>query len=1374
MEEAIAQLTSVLKNLQTQQTVRDAPQPADLRGIQLQPFDEEQESFDTYIERLENYLELRNLGGNTPDNDSKRVQILISCLGPRHYQLLTNLTSPDLPKTKEYFELITLLKGHLCPAPNEVAEQHKFALRVQHEGESISSYQAELKRLTKNCKFVCESCKASTINTHLRSQFIRGVCDRDIREKLLQQSSKISFDDAVRIAQSIESSKKESNEICPNVASVHSVGRNNAQGFTNYKKQDAPASGKYRHLLGRCFKCGGTNHRANVCKCKNLKCTKCGKIGHIEKVCLSDVSQVKVAANQNQLEESRSADINLAESEDLTNEENVFTINRIKESVTDISDKILIQLEINGKKCNFEVDTGAALSTLSLGVFRQLCPNQELEETNIKLKTYTGEIIKPLGTCTLQIKYKDQFFYGRIYVIEKNVDAIFGRDWLKKIKLNWAEICKIEVFSDETYKHKLESLFEEHSDLFKSGIGKIPGFNCSLKIVENAVPVFCKPRPVPYALKELIDEEIDRLENLDIIEKVTHSDWGSPIVPVVKSTGKIRICADYKTTVNKFLKNDNYPIPRIQDLFAKMSGGKWFCTLDVCQAYLHMEVDHASSLLQAISTHKGTYRVKRMMFGIKVAPNTWQRFMDQVLIDVPGTICFFDDILVQGSTRDELLNNLRIVFTRLNKYKLHLNKDKCKFFLNRIAYLGHIIDKDGLRPMVDKVEAIMKTPRPRNVSELRQVLGLINYYQKFIPNLAAKLNPLNHLLRKDVLFEWTTECEVALQNLKKEITGANVLVHYNPKLPLLLATDASPVGLGAVISHIMPDGSERPIAFASRSLSLAEKNYSQLDKEATGIVWGLRKFFQYCYGRKITLITDSEPLTRILHPEKDLPATSAVRLLHYAQFMAGFNYNIQYRNTKHHANVDYLSRSPLTVIRDESKLCAHSIFNLNQANNLPVTRNEIKQETLKDPECRQIYQALQSGEGLTDEEFTKFSLEDGCIYNGVRVVIPKSLRGRIIEELHTAHTGIVRMKNLARSYVWWKGIDRDLEEETGKCKSCCKNRNNPTQSLPSHPWEYPRQPWQRLHIDYAGPFFENYFLIIVDAYSKYIEIFRVKSMTSRNTIAKLRETFARFGLPITVVSDNGTNFRSQEMKEFFKSNGIHHKFSAPYHPATNGQAERCVQSFKASIRKMVNEPGDLDLKIQRFLMQYKKTPNTTTGQSPAEILLKTNFRTRLDLIKRNLPEEQDSKIPLQVCSREFRVGDSVQVRFYNNASEKWKFGKIARRVGLLHYLVEVDGVLHERHVNQILKTSGNHTNYKNDTQLAYVSPKHSEIPSQSEQHLQQQQPPPGEEREPTADTTETETEEQQTQGSTIDRGTENIPVLRRSTRIRRTPQRLNL
>ena len=266
-----------------------------------------------------------------------------------------------------------------------------------------------------------------------------------------------------------------------------------------------------------------------------------------------------------------------------------------------------------------------------------------------------------------------------------------------------------------------------------------------------------------------------------------------------------------------------------------------------------------------------TTAYNRLPFGISSAPAIFQKLMDTVLQGIPGVCCYIDDILVSTSDEDSHHRILEQVFTRLTTHGFRL---KLKFLLKSIEYLGHVITKDSIEPVPSKVEAIVKAPPPANVHQLRSFLGLINYYGKFIPNLSTLLHPLNSLLQSNK----NGVCSKAFQNAKNQLTSACILTHINPNLPIALAADATAYGVGAVISHIFSDGSKHPIAFASRTLLSAEKNYAQLEKEALALIFGVKKFHRYIYRRNFTLITDHKPLVTIMGPKKGIPSLAAARL----------------------------------------------------------------------------------------------------------------------------------------------------------------------------------------------------------------------------------------------------------------------------------------------------------------------------------------------------------------------------------------------------------------------------------------------------------------------------------------------------------------
>ena len=458
-------------------------------------------------------------------------------------------------------------------------------------------------------------------------------------------------------------------------------------------------------------------------------------------------------------------------------------------------------------------------------------------------------------------------------VVAGNGPSLFGRNWLKYIQLDWKRISTVR-----SAPYKLNSLLKDHDSLFKEHLGTVHPYKATLHVKPDAIPKFFKPRPIPFALKDAVGPELDRLEKQGVIRKVDSSDWAAPIVTVPKKEGCIRICGDYKVTINQALTVDQYPLPKPEDLFATLANGKRFSKLDLSQAYLQLQLDESSMPYVTINTHQGLYQYTRLPFGVASAPAVFQRLMETILQGIPGVVCYIDDILVTGKDEEDHLHNLDEVLSRLEKHGFQLKKSKCTFLAKSVEYLGHRIDKDGISELPNKVDAIVNAPHPTNVQELRSFLGLLNYYGKFIRNLATILHPLNQLLQTHQKWDWTTDCSDAFWMAKDQLVSAEVLTHYNPDLPIHMAADASAYGIGAVISHVQPDGSERPISFASRTLTPTEKNYAQLEKEALSLVFGVKKFHQYLYGRRFTLITDHKPLTAIFGSKKGIPRSTSTEM----------------------------------------------------------------------------------------------------------------------------------------------------------------------------------------------------------------------------------------------------------------------------------------------------------------------------------------------------------------------------------------------------------------------------------------------------------------------------------------------------------------
>ena len=910
-----------------------------------------------------------------------------------------------------------------------------------------------------------------------------------------------------------------------------------------------------------------------------------------------------------------------------------------------------------------------------------------LQPTRIKLYTYTRDRVGVLGKMFVQVSYKGQTKKLPVLVVKEGGPNLVGRNWLRVIRLDWRAIFRLQIGQNQ----ELEALLSRNKEVFKGELGTLKGATAKLYVDPEAKPRYFKARNLPYAIRNKVETELIRLEKEGIIEPVNFSEWATPIVPILKPDKTARLCGDYKVTVNPVSKLDNYPIPKTEDLLAVLGGGQRFTKLDMSQAYQQLPLDEESN------THRGLYQYNRLPYGVSSAPGIFQRTMDNLLQGLPQVVVRVDDILVTGNDDASHLQNLGAVLDRLAAAGLRLKRDKCVFMAPEVVYLGYRINHEGIQPVPDKVKAIEEAPAPTDQSQLKSWLGMLQYYHRFLPNISSELEPLHELLRKGVPWRWEKRQAQAFAAAKQRLLSEELLVHYDDKKPLYLACDASPYGVGAVLSHRLPDGTDRPIGYMSRSLSSAERGYAQLEKEALAIIFGLKKFHQYLFGNHCTIVTDHKPLLGLLGENKGIPQMAAARMQRWALTLAAYDYTLEYKEGSKHGNADALSRLPLPTAPSVTQQEGETVMLMEHMDGTPLQVKQIRDWTRRDRILSRVHQWLMQGSwpSVCDDpdmqpymkRQNELSVEEGCILGGSRVIIPPQGRQTMIKELHEAHPGASRMKSLARSYVWWPSMDADLESAVRKCHTCQANQATPAAAAPLHPWEWPSQPWMRVHVDFCGPVMGKMILVVVDAHSKWIEAHPMQSITSSMTVEKLRSIFATHGVPAILVSDNGPSLVSAEFKRFMQRNGIKHVTTAPYHPSSNGCAERAVQTVKVGIKKM--EDGNLETKLARFLFKYRSTPQTTTGSTPAELLMNRRLRTQLDQVRPSLADKvglnqakQKAHHDQHAHDRTFNESDPVYVRSYSG--QKWSPAVLVKQTGPVSWTARMqDGRLVRKHQDQI-------------------------------------------------------------------------------------------
>ena len=1191
-------------------------------------YDPDKITFVNYLQMIESMFETYEVS----DVTTKKNLLLVN-IGMDIFNTLCSLAAPKKPKELSYEELTKCLKRHYCIKPSYHSCLYEFRSRKLKETESINELYADLKKLAIECDF------EENFEMMLRDQLFMAVDNQPYFQLLCSEN--------------FELKTLTPDKLLDRISTLEKVHRGAQSSGTQVNK--VFFKGKFKPKGGACppmSKCKhcGFPHKSENCKFKHYECNLCGKIGHLQKVCTADVkSNVKKSGKKFFRPGVKQVLID--------NNEALFNIKDSDVNIKKI-DKEIYNFALNKVLVALEIDSGACVSLIPRWIVEKIgakvTPNDKI------LTAYGGSKIEILGSTQVEVDYNGLHTKHDFYVVEDS-SPICGRDLMGKLKIGLSGV------NPESRVNKVDVNCTNVQDLIRSYTTEenkpIQGFKAKVFLKPEAVPKFQKARVVPLAHKKLVDEAINDLEKNGIIEPIKFSDYASPIVPVLKKDGTMRICVDFKN-VNSQLNVEKFPLPRLEEILAVVGKNKHFCKLDLSQAYLQMEVEEDHQKYLAISTEKGLFKFKRLPFGLASAPGIFQKFISQLLGGMEGVAVYLDDILICAPSVEKQLELMKQVLKKLADANVKLNIEKCLIDVPQLEYLGYTISKLGISPSKEKLKAVLEAPVPKNVSELQSFIGLVTYYSRFIKNFSEMLSPLYDLLKKNTKWFWSQKCTASFEKCKKSLGTPQVLATFKGE-QLIIEADASPTGVGAVLLQV-EGGVERPVCFASKRLSEAERNYSQTDREGLALVFAVQKFKYYVLGRRFNLRTDHRPLLGLFGRGKSIPTHANARLVRWSILLSQFDYDLSFKSGKSNVVADALSRLPI----EDGPNSDTPMEYIKMVENVTLKKysfEEIQVLTSEDLVLAKVVRYLKNGWSKSDSSINEYWCirNDLSLYNGVvlfrnRIVIPSKIRMYFLNSLHVAHNGIVAMKEEARKFIFWPQMNNEIEEISKSCNTCAiKNRQAKEKILE---WPEESKPWSRLHMDYAGPVDGKFILVIVDAYTKWIDAHVVNNPSSLVTMECLRMTFANFGIPAEVVSDNATYFVSKEMKIFFANNGVKLTNPSPYHPASNGLGERAVGILKDGLKKF--KDGSLSTRVCRILYNYRRTVHSTTKKSPAFLMFSREFSSPIEIGR-----EKAGAMEKGETETKFHVNQAVWVRNFGKG-EEWVPGVVWEVKGLRNYLIK--------------------------------------------------------------------------------------------------------
>ncbi|XLS75404.1 hypothetical protein HN51_032269, partial [Arachis hypogaea] len=985
-----------------------------------------------------------------------------------------------------------------------------------------------------------------------------------------------------------------------------------------------------------CTRCG-SHHPGAPCKAGWGLCYNCGKAGHKAANCLERQKQGAGKAQQTG---------------------RVFTTSAVGAEGSETL--IRGNCEIAGQTLNALFDSGASHSFIAFEKAHEL--GLKIATLGYDLKVYNATheaMVTRLGCPEVSFRFKQRDFVHNLICLPMiGLDLILGLDWLSKNHVLLDCSIKSVYFMPEDTEgpvvvnnYYLNSMMVncsgtecqgimlltagvsgddqrleqipvvcEFPEVFPDDIDEFPPnreVEFSIELVPGAGPISSAPyRMSPLEMNELKSQLEDLLGKNFIRPSV--SPWGAPVLLVKKKDGSMRLCVDYRQ-LNKVTIKNKYPLPRIDDLMDQLQGAGVFSKIDLRSGYHQIRVRGEDIPKTAFRTRYGHYEYTVMSFGLTNAPAVFMDYMNRVFRPFLDkfVVVFIDDILIYSKTEEEHAEHLRIVLQILREKKLYAKLSKCEFWKSEVKFLGHVVSKKGIAVDPTKVEAVMDWKQPTTVTEIRSFLGLAGYYRRFIKGFSQIALPMTKLTRKDTPFVWTPECEESFQTLKKKLTTAPVLVLPEPNEPFEVYCDASLKGLGCVLMQ-----HRNVVAYASRQLRPHEVSYPTHDLELAAVVFALKVWRHYLYGVKFQVFSDHKSL-KYLFDQKELN----MRQRRWMELLKDYDFELNYHPGKANVVADALSRKSLyaawMMLQEEKLLKGFESLQIGArevSGTLCLSRLEIssdfKFELLKahqnDEALWKVLPAIEQGKrwGVSEEK-------DGLWRFKGRIIVPDvgTLRQDILKEAHKSgfsiHPGSTKMYRDLKAMFWWPGMKNDVAEYVSKCLTCQKvkiEHQRPSGML--QPLEIPQWKWESIAMDFVSGLprtragFDAIW-VIVDRLTKSAHFLPIRMTYTLEELARLyiKEIVRLHGVPATIISDRDPRFTSRFWGAFQKAFETRLSLSTAYHPQTDGQSERTIQTLEDMLRACVlDQPVSWDRYMPLVEFAYNNSYHASIGMAPYEAL----------------------------------------------------------------------------------------------------------------------------------------------------------------------------